>query len=906
MMKNNYVILILCCILSFLIAPNILNIGVSGTTANMTNDVYIIEDDSLIAIGNNEIEIRFDKNWMGGIDHIIDKKTGIDLRPNKGPLPSLYLFFFDTGIETEGALPWQAMQTEYITHVEAEQAILTIMNSDLKGYDIHTITTITIRHDSSFVEMRLSVENNEEFIVENVLFPLIWGLGKIGVESSDDTVFYPKGDGILLHDPLSFLDNLIISGGFYPGDLSMQLLCHYDKNEVGLYFACYDTQGHPKKINYGPMEWDGVEHLATSFEFFPPAETSNDFHMDYDAIIGVFHGDWYEAAARYKEWAITTPFVAGGRIGKEKDTPDWFFNTSIIQLVNRDNPAIEIFSLSDIASITNEYATMTGLDTTVLIIGWEKHGAWVGPNYYPPVEGDQAFKQAINTLKQAGNHGFTYISGTVWRITRDDIGYENHELFNSLGLPWVALKKDQTPLFDLFYESIGWQSARMCPMTDFWHNMVVENALESARLGCDIIQIDEFPIGSIYPCYNASHDHPLGYSNEISLAYISILEDIRTQGRKINPQLIMSIEEPCELYLPYIDTYVSRDCAPEGLLYMYLVDTYGDSIEFIPFFSFVYHEYVTSFGEGIGLDEGYATHFYNQMARSIGKMLVTGEIIKVGGTSIEWLNDDLFELFSRASTATTTYGQPYLIYGTPLIPPPINVPLIQIDWYNAIHQISGTPIHEPAVFNSAWRSNDGKKGFVFVNWFTSPIDFDVEIDDEKLPVGHYALSLTRNGERVIIKTNTTLPAIISLTLKQNDVVLIEIIDPIETDPPHAPEILGPKSGKINTKQSYTITAIDPDDDLIYYFIDWGDETNSGWIGPYPSGEQITIDHIWDQQGTFNIRARAKDEHGVVGEWSSLEVSMPKNDFRISPFLLRILEWLSQFPIVLQLANGKQF
>ncbi|MFX0099924.1 MAG: hypothetical protein ACFFCS_10095 [Candidatus Hodarchaeota archaeon] len=26
------------------------------------------------------------------------------------------------------------------------------------------------------------------------------------------------------------------------------------------------------------------------------------------------------------------------------------------------------------------------------IIGWEKNGAWVGPDYYPPVEGDEAFK----------------------------------------------------------------------------------------------------------------------------------------------------------------------------------------------------------------------------------------------------------------------------------------------------------------------------------------------------------------------------------------------------------------------------------------------------------------------------------------------------------------------------------
>jgi hypothetical protein len=872
---------------------------VSGTTTS--NDaVYIIEDDSSIIIGNERLEVIFNKTWMGGIDYIIDKQTSIDLRPDKGSLPSLYFFFFDDGTGTQGALPWQATHTEYKQYVGSEYAMLTIINSNLKGYDIQTITTITIQHDDPYIEMRLSIENNEEFIVENIFFPLIWGLGKIGEESHDDTVFVPVGDGILLHDPLSFLDNILISGGFYPGELSLQLLCHYDKNMTGLYFACYDINGLPKKINYGPMEWDGVDHLSTSFDFSIPSESGNDFLMDFDTIIGVFSGDWYEAAALYKEWAITTPFVAGGRIGEGKDTADWFFNTSIIQLVNRDNPAIEIFSLSDIASITNEYATMTGLDTSVLIIGWEQHGAWVGPYYYPPVEGEGAFQTAIADLKQDGNHGFTYISGTVWRITRNDIGYADYELFNTTGLPWVALLKDQTPNFDLSYESLGWHSARICPMTDFWHDMVVENALDSVRLGCDIVQIDEFPIGAIYPCYNISHDHPVGYSNEISISYQKILEDIRTQGRLINPDFIMSTEEPCEFYLPYLDTYVSRDCAPEGLLYMGLVDTYKDKIEFIPFFTYVYHEYITSFGEGVGLDEGYATHFYNQMARSIGKMFTTGEIIKVGGTPIQTLDANLFELFNRTATATTTYAQKYLIYGTPLLPPTVDVPLIQIDWYNAIQQIHGTPIHEPAVFNGAWRADDGKKGFVFVNWYTSSIDFDVEIEDNEQHIGHCALSMTKNGERTILHTNTSLPTQLSMEMGSNDVVLIEIIDTIDTNPPYAPEIQGPNSGKINKEQSYTITAIDPDGDTISYLIDWGDGTDSGWVGPYLSGEQIRMDHLWNQQGNYIIQGQAKDTYDVISPCCTLEVSMPRNSFIPSPFHLSLFGKFFQIPFFIYL------
>ena len=606
--------------------------------------------------------------------------------------------------------------------------------------------------------------------------------------------------------------------------------------------------------------------------------------MNYDVILGTFNGDWDKAASMYKEWAISTPFISGGKVNETKDIPDWFFDTSMIQLINRNSPDVQYLSLSEIADITNEFSDLTELDTTVLIIGWEKNGAWVGPDYYPPVEGDAAFISAMNDLNDNGNHGFTYISGTVWRITRDDIGYSDFEYFNSTGLPWVALNKNQTPLIDSFYGTLGWKSGRMCPMTNYWHDKVVENALESVKLGCDVVQIDEFPIGAIYPCYNESHNHPVGYSNEISYSYQSILEDIRTEGRVINPNFIMSTEEPCEFYLPYIDTYVSRDCAPEGLIYMAIVDTYGDQAEFIPFFSFVYHEYVTSFGEGVGLDKDYANAFYNQMARSIARMFNSGEILKVGGTTPDKWDMDLTELFKRTATATTTYAKEYLINGIPLMPPTIDVPEIQIDWYNSFENKFGTPIHEPAVINSVWRADGGSIGYFFVNWYKSKIEFDIDIQDDELPSGNYAISLTVNGERSIIHAKTTLPKTITLSLNPNDVVLIEIVNAVDTNPPDKPEIDGPSNGKTNTLYTYTISASDTDGDDVSFFIDWGDGTTSGWTEFYQIGADVEISHEWKDSNNYIVKVKAKDIYDVEGQWENLEVNIPKNKDYINDFI----------------------
>ena len=46
---------------------------------------------------------------------------------------------------------------------------------------------------------------------------------------------------------------------------------------------------------------------------------------------------------------------------------------------------------------------------------------------------------------------------------------------------------------------------------------------------------------------------------------------------------------------------------------------------------------------------------------------------------------------------------------------------------------------------------------------------------------------------------------------------------------------GEASGKIRVEYTYTSSAIDPDNDPIYYVFNWGDGTDSGWLGPVDSG-----------------------------------------------------------------------
>jgi hypothetical protein len=98
-------------------------------------------------------------------------------------------------------------------------------------------------------------------------------------------------------------------------------------------------------------------------------------------------------------------------------------------------------------------------------------------------------------------------------------------------------------------------------------------------------------------------------------------------------------------------------------------------------------------------------------------------------------------------------------------------------------------------------------------------------------------------------------------------------------------------GKVGTSYPYTFTSTDPEGDEIRYYIEWGDESNSGWLGPYSSGEALSLSHTWDDRGTYTIRAKAKDIFDAESDWGTLEVTMPV--WRSSLFF----KLLERFPLL---------
>jgi hypothetical protein len=96
--------------------------------------------------------------------------------------------------------------------------------------------------------------------------------------------------------------------------------------------------------------------------------------------------------------------------------------------------------------------------------------------------------------------------------------------------------------------------------------------------------------------------------------------------------------------------------------------------------------------------------------------------------------------------------------------------------------------------------------------------------------------------------------------------------------PNPPKITGPSSGEIGKSTNYVLTTTDPEGYQVFYYINWGDGQNSGWIGPYASGSPVTQSHTWSTKGNFAITAQAKDTADHISDWGSLPVSVSLPSF----------------------------
>jgi hypothetical protein len=81
-----------------------------------------------------------------------------------------------------------------------------------------------------------------------------------------------------------------------------------------------------------------------------------------------------------------------------------------------------------------------------------------------------------------------------------------------------------------------------------------------------------------------------------------------------------------------------------------------------------------------------------------------------------------------------------------------------------------------------------------------------------------------------------------------------------------------------------------------------------WIGPFSSGEELTLNHTWVDKAKYTIRVKAKDDYDFKSEWGKLEITTSKN--KSFNFNFNVFDWLFEhFPnafLILKLMKNQYY
>ncbi|MDB5075643.1 MAG: hypothetical protein JWO42_1822 [Chloroflexi bacterium] len=614
------------------------------------------------------------------------------------------------------------------------------------------------RLDSATGDILWQVElsNPEGIAVAALAYPYLTGIGRLGDVPAKDELVHPYATGFLVRNPLDALPPIVsetdgqqpVVLGLYPEGFSgstMQFMAYNAVGRGGFYISTEDTEGREKWLNFyrhpdGDLRlavWHSPTNYAENREILPPYST---------VLAALDGGTWYDAADRYKSWALAQPWAERGPLWARDDRPRWLFETVGLCTFGI-NPR------HDRAPWITEIDRIAGTPVLHLLgPSWPRTEA----NYHNSLPGGledwfpARFHGAnLDVIRANGDFvvpfEFNLLFGKGEEKADAAEGARALQLF-----PAPTLSRDA---YDFPY---------LCPACSFTRKLHV------AR---DRALIEQHQVDGIYYdisvnnvrhiCISGEHGHAAGDSSAISSAFKTLLAETATamreaaDGRTI-PQGTEMINEQM---IPSVWFYQARaDGSPStpfesGPFVQLIKDGHAEKI---PLFSYVYHEYGPVRMDGwakLSREQGDFIYFV------LSQVFLQGGLIELNYefSSLEDLEDrrdvsaehywsfderrftidpELAQFVGRLARARIGSANRYLAYGAMCRPAPITIegePTLELayfqynsgqDWPG--YEARGT-MHVATVLQTAWRYRDEGFAWLLLNLATEERTVHLEL-----------------------------------------------------------------------------------------------------------------------------------------------------------------------------------
>jgi hypothetical protein len=298
-------------------------------------------------------------------------------------------------------------------------------------------------------------------------------------------------------------------------------------------------------------------------------------------------------------------------------------------------------------------------------------------------------------------------------------------------------------------------------------------------------------------CYDKSHGHPLGGGNYWVENFGQLASKIRANTPR-KGQIVLAGEGGGEAWLPHLNAFLTLQVSKERY-------SGTGSWEPIPFFQAVYHQYGISYGNYSSLltppyDELWPKEFAPKNTQQLLDAQFNQQFLMEQARSFVWGMQPTIANYqpflARERKKEMNYlidlarvrhkGLKYLLYGTYLRPPELEIPQeeIMISKLSIYAGRTGETVTTykdtyPILYTGAWQAQDNNVALALASISDEPIPIDLNIraDAYGLPPSGKIHLITAN-ERIFLASYAGGNISADLSLSPRGICLIELIPDI--------------------------------------------------------------------------------------------------------------------------------
>ena len=581
--------------------------------------------------------------------------------------------------------------------------------SDSKAFSL--VARVRLDKEKALSYWSVEMKDYDGAKVKELIFPYLTNIKAF----TNEEILMSDWTGALYKNPRAE-DNSLTLYRRHHEHHSMQLSAIYGDEPSGLYLATNDTEAYGKSSRYdfrgNLTDYNMINILALGAEntYYKPT---------YEFVLGALHGNWYDAALIYREWALQQEWVKNNRLHSGKMNP-WFPETDI-WVWNRgrsDNVLTEAADLKEYLGDCN----------VSVLWHWWHNGPYddAFPEYLPPREGRESFVKAVAEAKAKGINMTPYMNCHQWGGDTKSYKEKGVERYS-------ARKADGSTLAHIYNKFTEHSLVPTCLSQEFWretYSDLCDTVVNS--YGATGIYMDQSC--NHYLCYNPNHGHTAGGGNYWVKGHHKLIAQIREKTKDANP--ILTGEGSGEEWISHLDGFLTLEASRERM-------KGKKGSEIVPLFNAVYHGYAICFGNLSGLtyppyDECWPMEYRSPDTETLLPKKYCMQMRMEQARTFVWGTQPMivnYHAFARKArpvemryiaelVAKRKQYKDYLQYGTMMRAPKLvddcaaEIDIAQMSTYG--YKTRGTNLfpHKkvvPMLYSSAWRNEEGNILLAFTN-----------------------------------------------------------------------------------------------------------------------------------------------------------------------------------------------